>query len=158
MQQNLPTVSRRIGEHEYTVSRLGFRDARRLLEISERVLSPGIVQLISGFDAKKALESLLSQDASSILQGILEVLGRLGSKESDEIFRLLGTHTEVDDEGKRIRLTSNVADNQDQWWALYPGECLLWLVFCYEVQYKDFFLGPARALKNILPQAPLRGE
>jgi len=151
MDQALPTGTRTIGEHEYEVTRLGFHDFRKFLTISEQVLSPGIVALLSGFDAQKAVASILDTDASTIARGLLSVIGGLGSKDSNEIFRILGSNTQVVDEGKKIRLTTKTRDNQDQWWALYPGECLLWLIFCYEVQCRDFFAGPALLLQNLLP-------
>lgn len=149
MNQNLPTFTRTIGQHEYTVTRLGFAQARRLLELSEQLLGPAILSLLSGIDTQAALSSILGTDARRAAEAILGTLGRLGSAKSDEVFRLLGAHTRVQDEGKLMVLSES---NQDQWWALHPEECIAWLAYAYEVQFADFFAGAGRHLAGLLPR------
>jgi len=149
MNPNLPTQSRMIGEHEYTVTRLGFSNARRLLELSEQILGPAVLSLLSGLDPIASINSLLNMDFRAAGEAVLGVLGRLGSAKSDEVFKLLGLHTQVQDEGKPLILTPAV---QDQWWALHPEECMAWLAFAYEVQFKDFFGGASKHLAGLFPK------
>jgi hypothetical protein len=150
MNQNLPTEAREIGAHTYTVTRLGFANARKLLELSEQLLGPAILSLLAGVDPQAAMSSLLGTDLRSAGEAILGVLGRLGSSKADEVFRLLGAHTRVVDEGKLIVLTET---QQDQWWALHPDECIAWLAFAYEVQFRDFFVGAGRHLNVLFKKA-----
>lgn len=144
MRASLPTESRMIGNHTYYVTRLGFSDARRLLELSEKLLGPAILQMLTeGGD-------LLDLEARSVIGPLLGVLGRLGGEQSDQVFRFLGSATHVMEDGREEYLT---LEAQDQWWALYPGEVLGWLMFAYEVQFRDFFAGAGR-----LAGLKLRGE
>jgi hypothetical protein len=150
MQQNLPSDTRTIGEHEYTVYRLGFRDFRRLLALSGSVFGPGITDLLSGVDLERGVDALLSLDAGVVAEGALKIFGELGSKNGEEILRMLASSTAVDDDGKTIRLWTKAIDHADQWFALYPGEFILWLAYCYEFQCADFFAEPARRAKDYL--------
>lgn len=143
MNPALPTETRTIGKHTYTVTRLGFANSRKLLELSEKVLGPAILQLASAAKEGMSVADLLAYEAGPAIEAILGVLGRLGSSQSDEIFRLLGEATHATEDGRVEYLTPQI---QDQWWALYPGECLPWLAFCYEVQYRDFFAEGVRGL------------
>jgi|GEM_PF-4001627 len=147
MDMNLPTERRQIGEHTYTVTRLAFRESRLLLALSEQVLGPSLLQIVSEVDAKAALSSLVNMDASAAASALLQLLGRMGSADVDKIFATLGKATEVDDEGRTRRLDP---ETQDHWWALFPGECLAWIVFAFEVQYRDFFAGAGRRLSGAL--------
>ena len=135
--QSLPAVSRKIGEHEYRVTRLGFAKWRELLGLVQQIAGHTLVSVLGQGNTRVLISSLLDAPAGEIAEALLGLVQRFA--ESDRVLQLLGEHTVV--EQQRLSLQA-----QDFWWPQHPSELFEWLAFCLEVQFYDFFVTPGRKL------------
>ncbi len=124
------TKTTTIGNHEYTVEALGSKEARKLFFELLRVLGPTVG---AGVAAGASFRDLLS-DASGVDLGAMlrELPSRLTEKELDNVLRLLGEQSTVDDRPLTLEVQEEV------WAAGHLKEMLSFLRFALEFQFRDF--------------------
>lgn len=121
------TEKRLIGDHEYTVTQLGAVQGRKALARLAKFIGP-------------AVGSLSSKDESAALSRLAEGLNEADVDYFCDLFAPL-TSVQI---GDKAPLLSSVFDGH------FAGEYLAlvrWLVFCFEVNFGNFFAAALRAAK-----------
>jgi len=138
---NLPTVTRKIGEHRYIVTRLGYRAMLDALHRIQALAGPAVTGLLAA-DAV-SLDDLLDLRTDRLGTSLLGLLDRVSGPDGLELQEILGRQTIVEVADRKVTLAP---DAMDTWFSQHPEDALPWLAFAVEVQFRDFFEQPMRAL------------
>lgn len=143
----LPTVEREIGGVLYEVTRLPYWDLLTNLKRAEQLLGPALTSALHGDAPLDDLGALLGGPAGVLAQGARVLVQRFTDDNGRALQEALGKQTIVHPDGRSVRL---LTDKMGIWFGQNPGHVLLWLTFCLEVQFRDFFATPGSALEAYL--------
>ena len=143
---NLPVVSKQIGDHRYTVTRLGWWAMLDALHQLEALVGPSLSTILEADST--SVQDLLDVSGGHVAGALTGLLRRVTAKEGQALLRLLSDQTVVDvGGGRQVSLSSAVADT---WFSQHPEDAIPWLLFCLEVQFRSFFEQPMRDLGSKL--------
>jgi hypothetical protein len=128
--------SKRIGDTEYTVTPIGFRDARRVLVRVGNILGPKLAELITSIDMSKGVSNAFEKDAA---QAIGDLLGRITDADLQYLEDAFSPTTEIECDAapnKRPQLVHAIKAGH---FDTRLPEFFLWLGFALQVNFQRFF-------------------
>ena len=150
---HMPSKVKTIGDTQYRVHRMKWWDLLEQLDLAEKVFGSAMLEVAQSFSVGNPL-AILDQagGTNSIFTAIFSALGNLSGPDGRRLLLSHGAQTMIYPEGHEVRLVhaGDNSDNLDTWFGQNPGHLVEWLMFCFEVQFWDFFATPLSRAKGYL--------
>jgi hypothetical protein len=132
--------SKRIGDTEYTVTPLGFRDARRVLVRVGNILGPKLADLLSSIDLAKGLKASDVFETEA-MRAIGDLLGRIEDKDLQFLEDAFSNTTTIVVDSAPDKSPLLVHAIKAGHFDLRLPEFFAWIGFCLFVNFARFFTG-----------------